>query len=46
MERSDSLLGDHRGGNISGQKKDQVKGTHKVEIAEGGTCGHRRTATE
>ena len=35
-------LGDHRGGNISGQKEnDQVKGTHKVVIAEGGTCQDR-----
>jgi hypothetical protein len=39
MERSDSLYGNHRGGNFLGQKEnDQVKGTHRVEIVEGGTC--------
>ena len=47
IERSDSLPGDHRGGNFSRQKEnDQLKGTHKVEITEGrNVSGHRKKAT-
>ena len=47
IERSDSLSGDHRGGNFSRQKEnDQLKGTHKVEITEGrNVSGHRKKAT-